>query len=98
MDGFPPTCPVLSTHPLCCASPGTAFATVHRTGSLIRSPLSSPLNSSLHTEEHSLHTCISVPIGECVLEEMSLWCLYPMYVPSNVHSHHVKSVVVYRFQ
>ena len=55
----------------------------------------------VHTEEHSIHTCISVPIGECVLEEMSLWCLYPMYIPSNVHSHHVKSVVVvvvYRFQ
>ena len=55
----------------------------------------------IYTEEHSIHTCISVPIGECVLEEMSLWCLYPMYVPSNVHSHHVKSivvVVVYRFQ
>ena len=34
MDGFPPTCPVLSTHPLCCASPGTLFATVHRTDSL----------------------------------------------------------------
>ena len=34
----------------------------------------------VHTEEHSIHTCISVPIGECVLEEMSLWCLYPMYV------------------
>ena len=55
----------------------------------------------IHTDEHSIHTCIGVPIGECVLEEMSLWCLYPMYVPSNVHRHHVKSVVVvvvYRFQ
>ena len=47
MDDFPPTCPVVSTHPLSCASPGTLFATVHRTDSLIRSPLSSPLNSSL---------------------------------------------------
>ena len=55
----------------------------------------------IHTEEHSIHTYISVPIGECVLEEMSLWCLYPMYIPSNVHSHLVKFVVVvvvYRFQ
>ena len=34
IDGFPPTCPVLSTHPLCCASPGTFFATVHRTEKL----------------------------------------------------------------
>ena len=36
MDGFPPTCPVLSTHPLCCASPGTLFATVRRTDTLIQ--------------------------------------------------------------
>ena len=36
MDGFPPTCPVLSTPPLCCASPGTLFATVQRTDSLIQ--------------------------------------------------------------
>ena len=36
IDGFPPTCPVLSTHPLCCASRGTLFATVHRTDSLIQ--------------------------------------------------------------
>ena len=36
IDGFPPTFPVLSTHPLCCASPGTLFATVHRTDSLVQ--------------------------------------------------------------